>query len=601
MKIAITSGKGGSGKTFAATCLAKVLSRRQTVDYIDCDVEGANAYLFIKPEDIEEQPQLSNCITSVDMDKCVLCGKCGSICFMNAIVVGKENVMVFEELCRYCGACEVVCNQQAMVKGTRQIGKTFSGTSGNINIKWAELATGSGGMTTKLIDELKSNINDGITILDSPPGTSCPSVHTVQEADITIIVCDPTVFSVHDMKLSVGMCRSMGIEPLILINRAELGDLKALTEWCDQENLEILVTLPDSREIAEKYSRGEIAVDTMPEIRAAFEVVADKILQDKPEKSKPVFSKGVFLAEPNGRISNSGSHNNKAIEITVLSGKGGSGKTSLAGCLAILSGGTVADCDVDAADMHLIFEPEVVDSKEFTGGQTMHIDTGKCHPCGDCIYICKFDAVERTGTYGYHINEDKCEGCGACVELCPRNAISGRPGIDGQWYESNIRCGKMSHATLTPGKSNSGKLVTLVRNKAGQLISENSTVIIDGSPGTGCPVIASVGGVKYVVLVAEPTVSGLHDLKMIYDLCRHFKLPAGIVINKADLNEQMSNKIESYAEENNIDILGHIKYDEIFYEAMKEQKTVIEYNPESIVAKDIKAIWQNIQKFIRKN
>ncbi len=600
MKIAITSGKGGSGKTFAATCLAKVLSEQQPVEYIDCDVEGANAHLFIKPDETKEIVQYADCIDSVDMDKCVLCGNCGKICFMNAIVVGKEKVMVFNELCRYCGACEVVCKQQAMIKSQKKIGTTYCGTKDNISLKWAELATGSGGMTTKLIDSLKENLSDNITIYDSPPGTSCPAVHTVQDADITVVVGDPTPFGTHDMKLSVGMCRSLGIEPLILINRSGLGDLKSLTKWCEEEELEILVTLPDSREIAEKYSRGELAVNSMPEIKAAFKTAADIILKQKPAKNEPIECKGVFQAEPTGRISGTGSHNTNVIEIAVLSGKGGSGKTSLAGCLAVLSEGTIADCDVDAADMHLIFEPEVQKCKEFTGGQTMYIDNSKCHPCGDCLYICKFGAVKRTGSYGYQIDEDKCEGCGACVELCPRNAIFGRPGIDGRWYESNIRSGKMSHATLVPGKSNSGKLVTLVRNKAGELIDKNNYVIIDGSPGTGCPVIASVGGVKYVVLAAEPTVSGLHDLTMIYDLCRHFRLPAGIVINKADLNEEMSTKIINFANNNNIDLLGRISYNEVFCNAMSEKQTVVEYSPDSKTAREITAIWQNINKAIRK-
>ena len=601
MKIAITSGKGGSGKTFVATCLAKVISETQTVDFIDCDVEGANAHLFIKPDETIEKEQYADCIESVNMDKCVLCGKCGNTCFMNAIVVGKDNVMVFEELCRYCGACEVVCKQQAMVKGKRVTGKTYSGTCDNIHIRWAELATGSGGMTTNLIDEIKKDIDSGIIILDSPPGTSCPAVHTVQDADITVIVSDPTPFGFHDMKLSVGMCRSLGIEPLILINRAELGNIKEVTEWCDKEKLEILVTLPDSRNIAEKYSNGEMAVDSMAEIKAAFKVAADKILNHKPVRKDSIDDKGAFLSEAAGRLSGTGTHNNASIEIAILSGKGGSGKTSLAGSLAILSESTIADCDVDAADMHLIFAPQVTACKEFVGGQTMHIDTGKCHPCGDCKYICKFGAVERTGTYGYKINEDKCEGCGACVELCPRDAISARPSIDGLWYESNVRSGKMSHATLVPGRSNSGKLVTLVRNKAGECKGSNNYVIIDGSPGTGCPVIASVGGVKYVVLVAEPTLSGLHDLKMISDLCKHFKLPAGIVINKADLNKNVSNEIKEYAQKNDIDLLGYITYSEVFYAAMTEAKTVVEYSPESQTAKEIIDIWDNIQKKLNTN
>ncbi len=602
MKIAITSGKGGSGKTLIATNLAKVLSNEKCLNYIDCDVEAPNGHLFIKPAEIESKSEQTDCIISVDMDKCVLCGKCAKTCYSNAILAGRENIMVFPELCRYCGACEVVCKEQALVKDKRVIGESKSGSAENINISWAELATGAGGMTVRLINNLTSQASSDLTILDSPPGTSCPVVNTVQDADIVILAADPTVFGMHDLKLSVGMCRSLGINPLIIINRVGIGDIHTLTDWCHSEKLEIIGELPDDRQIAEHYSRGELVAEHMPEINKIFVNIAEKIMAHQSCKiESKANNSGIFLAEPQTRKSAVQSvENNGACEIAVLSGKGGSGKTSIAACLTQLVDNIAADCDVDAADMHLLLKPEINSCSEFIGGKVMQIDNSKCHPCGDCKYICQFNAVERTGNYGYTINESSCEGCGACLELCPRNAIYSKPSVDGRMYMSTTRFGNLSHATLEPGLENSGKLVTTVRSQA-TAAANGGKIIIDGSPGTGCPVIASVGGVKFAVLVAEPTVSGLHDLKRIYDLCRYFKVPTGIIINKSDLNSNISAEIEQYANKNNIAMLGKLIYSNVFNSAQQAGQTILEYDGGSDIAENIRIIFNNINKELTNN
>ena len=604
MKIAVTSGKGGSGKTLLATCLAEIISKTQPVTYIDCDVEAPNGHLFIKPKNTEVREEKAKSIESIDLDKCVFCGKCAKTCFMNAIIVGRENAMVFPELCRYCGGCEVVCKEQALVKGSRTIGQSMAGSSGNIEIRWAELATGAGGMTTTLIKNLINNIaDDGITIIDSPPGTSCPVVETVQGADIVVLAADPTRFGMHDLKLSVAMCRKLGIEPLIIINRVGIGHLEDLMQWCQQQQLTVIGEIPDCREIAECYSRGLIATDQIESVKEIFEGIVAKLLDYKPDaKAEIKIDQKLYLAEAQTRKSavSNNDRNTDAFEIAVLSGKGGSGKTSISACLAQLSGNITADCDVDAADMHLLLNPEIEECCDFVGGNVMQIESNKCHPCGDCIYICQFGAVERTETYGYRINEDKCEGCGACLELCPRNAIYSKPSVNGRMYLSNMRFGKLSHATLAPGQENSGKLVTTVRSQAVGF-AQRGTVIIDGSPGTGCPVIASVGGVKVAVLVTEPTLSGLHDLKRIYDLCRHFKVPAKIIINKADINIHVTSEIETFARENNIEVAGRLIYSDDFNKAQQQGQTILEYSPESENAVEINKIWKLIEKEVQKN
>ncbi|AQQ70313.1 Ferredoxin [Limihaloglobus sulfuriphilus] len=600
MKIAITSGKGGVGKTFAATCLADVLSEAQPVSLIDCDVEAPNSHLFIDVENPEHRPEYMPCVESVNEELCTLCGKCARACYFNALVVGRKSVSIFNDLCRGCGACQIVCIERAIVPGMRVIGTFNKGKSKNITLSWATLKAGSGGMTTALIDRLKQQDTEDMVILDSPPGTSCPVVHSVRDADRVVLVTDPTPFSMHDLKLSVGMCAELGIKPLVLINRKETGDIAKLRKWCVDKDLPIVGEIPESREVAFHYSKGELVTQKMPQMREMFKDIAREIVNISLDDSKvPDIDVNYYLSDVTERINPAENEpaSDKPFELTVVSGKGGSGKTSLSACFAKLSGGIAADCDVDAADMHLLFKPEVIEAHDFAGGRIMHIDADACLGCGRCFEVCRFEAIEKMETGTYKIREEDCEGCGACSLICPAGAVESEITTDGRWYFSRIRSGVMSHATLSPGLENSGKLVSRVRNNASARYVQygnNKPVVMDGAPGTGCPVIASLTGTDYAVMVTEPTVSGLHDLERIQELAGHFGLACGIVVNKHDINEEYTAKIEDFAEKAGIEILGRLPYSPLFNQAQKRAETVIEFAPESAEAKEIFLIWNKI-------
>lgn len=261
--------------------------------------------------------------------------------------------------------------------------------------------------------------------------------------------------------------------------------------------------------------------------------------------------------------------------ILFLSGKGGTGKTSLAGAFATLNKNKVlADCDVDAANLHLLLDPEVEEKGEFHGSNEAVKDDAKCTNCGECRRVCRFYAIDEQ----FNIDPYLCEGCGACVYVCPTDAITLRPRVSGQWYTATSRLGPLASAELYPGEETSGKLVTLVKQKAHTLAKEvrAERLIIDGSPGIGCPVIASATGASAVILVTEPSLSGLHDLERILSVVTHFRIPAYLVVNKFDLNEEMTEQVEEFAASKEIMVLGRIPYDPGVPQRMIEGKSVVE-------------------------
>jgi MinD superfamily P-loop ATPase len=280
-------------------------------------------------------------------------------------------------------------------------------------------------------------------------------------------------------------------------------------------------------------------------------------------------------------------------ELVVLSGKGGTGKTSITAAFASLAKDMVlCDADVDAADLHLILTPGVKESSVFKGGHEAIINPDKCTQCGQCIEICRFDAVQSS----FQIDPIECEGCGVCVDLCPEQAIDFPETICGQWYISDTRFGTMVHARLGIAQENSGKLVSLVRKKAREIAikKELELILTDGPPGIGCPVIASIGQATAVLIVAEPTVSGLHDMKRVGQLCKHFNIPAMLCINKYDLNPDKANQIEKIARESGIEIVGKISFDTVFTESMIQCKTIFEYNKNSQASIEVEEVWKNI-------
>ncbi|MDJ0817106.1 MAG: P-loop NTPase [Desulfobacterales bacterium] len=281
-------------------------------------------------------------------------------------------------------------------------------------------------------------------------------------------------------------------------------------------------------------------------------------------------------------------------ELVIISGKGGTGKTSLMAAFAALAKDRVlCDTDVDAADLHLLANPRVLQRTVFTSGHTARIDPDLCLECGLCRDLCRWNCIGDT----FQIDPIGCEGCGVCVHFCPQNAIEFPENTCGEWMVSDTRFGPMLHARLGIAEENSGKLVTLVRREARKLAEDKKLelIITDGPPGVGCPVIAAIGGADAVVIVTEPTVAGLHDMKRVADLADHFKVPVMICINKYDLNPDMTREIENFAQKRHSPCLGHIPFDPMFTEAMIQAQTVIEYGNGSPVNTNIKAIWKRIE------
>lgn len=284
-------------------------------------------------------------------------------------------------------------------------------------------------------------------------------------------------------------------------------------------------------------------------------------------------------------------------EIVVLSGKGGTGKTSVAASLAFVAGNdaVLADCDVDAANLHLVMGPDYYYSEEFFGGEIAIIDGGNCLSCGLCMDICRFDAVKRTKG-NFDIDNLKCEGCGYCYHVCPVKAISMVLRKSGEVYLSNIKNGsKMAHARLSVGGENSGKLVTKVKNEAKILASELDCnyIIVDGAPGIGCPVVASVSGASVALLVTEPTMSALHDLKRVMFVINRFRVKPLLIINKFNINPQIYQEIKDYALEQGIIHVADIPYNPFFTQSIGRSQIVAKEYPE--IATLFRSIWDNVK------
>lgn len=280
-------------------------------------------------------------------------------------------------------------------------------------------------------------------------------------------------------------------------------------------------------------------------------------------------------------------------QIAVVSGKGGTGKTTITGSFAALAHDIViADCDVDAATLHLLLQPQIVETQEFKGSKLAVMDKTICVECDLCRDACRFDAIDAS----LQIDPFSCEGCGVCVAICPVRAISLNERISGHAFISKTRYGTMSHARLNPGEANSGKLVTLVRHNARQVAEKENRklILIDGPPGIGCPVIASVSGVDVGLVVAEPTMSGIHDFKRALQLLNHFHVKPFVCINMYDINKKNTERIVKFCEKNKVEVAGKIPFDPVVTEAMVAGKTVVEYSSKSAVSREIEAVWKRV-------
>ena len=295
-------------------------------------------------------------------------------------------------------------------------------------------------------------------------------------------------------------------------------------------------------------------------------------------------------------------------QLTVISGKGGTGKTVItASFAALVEKKVMADCDVDAADLHLLLHPEIRETHEFIGGKKAVLNQELCTDCGKCTEVCRFDAISENQRpdpeegIQTRIDAVSCEGCGVCALICPAQAIRMQESLSGEWYISETEYGPMVHAKLGIAEENSGKLVTVVRQNA-RLIAEKKDldlVIVDGPPGIGCPVIASITGVDLVMAVTEPTISAISDLERVLSLARHFKIEPVVLINKYDINLENTKRIGKFCQRDGIEIVGQVPFDNTFTQAMIEGKTIVEFANSDLV-EEIKSIWEKIRARIGK-
>lgn len=292
-------------------------------------------------------------------------------------------------------------------------------------------------------------------------------------------------------------------------------------------------------------------------------------------------------------------------ELTIISGKGGTGKTSLAGSFVSLAKKVViSDCDVDAANLSLILKPNLQEKHQFKASRKSMIDKSKCSGCGLCRELCRFGAI----TPEYEISYLACEGCGVCYHACPEEAINYEETVSGEWYLSSTPYGPLVHARLGVAEENSGKLVTLIRQKAKDLVEKtaekqndnssspalyNKLIINDGPPGIGCPVIASLGGASLALVVTEPTLSGIHDLERVLSVCNHFNVPPLVCINRANLDDENASRIKNYCKEQNIPLAGEIPFTRKFSEAAVHKMPLVEYT-ENSVSRSIQKVWNKI-------
>ena len=289
-------------------------------------------------------------------------------------------------------------------------------------------------------------------------------------------------------------------------------------------------------------------------------------------------------------------------ELAILSGKGGTGKTSVAASFAMLAGDAViVDCDVDAPNLAIVLEPEIRRSSDFIGGETAVIDPDACTLCDECRRACAFNAIEvrtdRAPIYGRRLQVVPacCEGCGVCLLVCEDQAIRMVPAANGRWFDSVTRAGRMIHARLGPAQDNSGKLVTHLRKEARSIATRDRLALIlsDGPPGIGCPVIAAVGGADMALVITEPTVSGLHDLRRTLELTNHFRVPAMVVVNRFDISPELTEACERWAIEQGAEVAGRIPYDEAVVAAQMNARAVVEYG-DIPAARAVRAVWDKV-------
>ncbi|UDQ96476.1 P-loop NTPase [Lentisphaerota bacterium WC36G] len=599
MNLSIASGKGGTGKTTVSINLAAVAQQFfSNITLLDCDVEAPDCQLFLDQEISLKSSDVVVKTPKILIENCSNCGKCVKNCHYNALAKVNDSIIIFEELCHSCGMCSMVCRDTAITKENRKIGKIhntkiadkgFNFANGDLNV--GEV------LTTKVIAQLKedfcdSNINS-LNIIDCPPGTSCPAVESFLDTDKVILVTEPTPFGLNDLKLAINLTAELKLPVAIVINKSD-GIDTIIEEYAKEISVPIIGRIPFKKDYAKAYSAGKILVEEFSEVKGIFCDIIQKI--PKINTVANISNKKIKKQFFHHAFTSANSENFQ--EITILSGKGGTGKTTVTASFAALAKNSViADTDVDAANMHLMNNAKLIEQKDFFSGLSCQIDQDKCLQCGKCIQFCQFDAIENNNNNQFKINNLKCDGCGVCEYICKSNAIITRENLTGTTKLSATDYGPLIHANLNTAEDNTGKLVTEVRKQATQLAKflQQKYLIVDGPPGIGCPVIASLTNSNCVVLVTEPTVSGIHDLERIIKLCKHFELLTYIIINKADINIEKAIELKKLAKIYSIEVIAEIPFDRNISKLLTQGKTPM-HDKNNPIAKVLTKAWKTIIK-----
>jgi|LSQX01.3.fsa_nt_gb MinD superfamily P-loop ATPase len=615
-RIAVASGKGGTGKTTVATSLAMVLAEAALpapVVYVDCDVEEPNGHIYLHPQRTHCR-EATILVPHIDTERCDLCGVCADVCRFSAIVPLPQEMLLFPQRCHGCGGCTLACPRDAISEVPRPIGTVERGTTDTAHWMQGLLNIGEP-MAPPLIRALLQDIPKGhIAVLDAPPGTSCPVVTTVRDADAVLLVTEPTPFGLHDLRLAVDMVRELRRPVGVVVNRAGSGD-EGVYSYCRDAGVPILMEIPDGRDIAQQGAHGEPLVRTRPELVPHFRRLYDQLrdLAQVPPlvamSAAPASTGAVDVPEatslsapmPLEPVPGAAPRKEPLPELAVISGKGGAGKTSITASLVSLAGRSViADCDVDAADLHLLLRPRIRHRAPFSGGSVAVLDAALCTSCGTCYQRCRMGAIvpPAHASDPYQVDSTACEGCGVCVDGCPSGALSLQPSVNGERFVSDTDFGLMVHARLGVAEENSGKLVSWVRGEAARRVTTlDAFHVSDGPPGIGCPVIAALTGVRFALIVTEPSMSGIHDLRRALELCRQLGVSAGICINKADISPALSAQIEAEAQTLQVPVLQRIRFDPAVTQAQIHAQPVVLFS-QGPAAEDIRSLWQRVQEHL---
>lgn len=571
LKIAIASGKGGTGKTTISTNLAAVAANRGKVAYLDCDVEEPNGHFFLASKRSEYE-DVNLALPEVDLAKCTFCNACADICRFSAILPLGKQVLTFKDLCHGCGACTLVCEPKAIREVPHRIGTISYGKaqrSDNLMLYQGLLDIGQS-LVPPVIEALIKKASDHFAInrfiFDAPPGTSCPVVTTLKEADVVVLVTEPTPFGLNDLKLAIGVAEELEKPYGVVINRSDIGDDRVV-HYCREHQIPILLEFPHQLNVAKAYSIGKLAIDFDKNSADIFDKLLSSIedlwkegfqTHVSPDPQDLVYSEKEKLPS----LAIDPALQKEAVEVAILSGKGGTGKTSISASLFVRQDNAlIADCDVDAANMHLLLQPKNKDSFSFSGGEVAEIDQLLCQQCERCIETCRYDSIIiKDGNV--FVEELSCEGCAACTTACPHDAIQMHQHQNGVMHIAETDYGPMVHAKLGVAEENSGKLVSAVRKEAQAIAAKAGLelILVDGSPGIGCPVIASLTGADFSLIVTEPTQSAIHDMKRVIDLTKRFNIDVALCINKSDLNRDLVEEIKQFAENEDIPLIGELPY-----------------------------------------